>query len=67
MNLRITDSLFLLKHGKKVRVRIDGSDLYTNGVVGLGQFFQRLKKEGILNISQLKVVPREKIFDTISI
>jgi len=39
--------------------------MYTNRILDLGQLYQRLKKEaGILNISQMKVAPSEKIFDT---
>jgi len=65
VTLRITDSLCLLRHGKKVIARIDVSDMYTNRILDLGQLYQRLKKEaGILNISQMKVAPSEKIFDT---
>jgi len=67
VTLRITDSLCLLKHKKKVIAGIDVSDMYINGIFELGQFFQRLENEaGILNISQLKVAPSKKIFDTIS-
>jgi len=44
VTLPITDSLFLLKHGKKVMARIDVSDMYTNEILGLGQFFQRIEK-----------------------
>jgi len=67
VTLRITDSLCLLKHKKKVIAGIDVSDMYINGIFDLGQFFQRLENEaGILNISQLKVAPSKKIFDTIS-
>jgi len=67
VTLRVTDSLCLLKHEKKVLARIDVNDMYTNGILDIGQFFQRLEKEaGILNISKLKVAPSEKIFDTIS-
>jgi len=68
VTLRITDSLCLLKHGKQVIARIDVNDMYTNGLLDLGQFFQRLEKETVIfNISKLKVAPSEKIFDTISI
>jgi len=66
VTLRIIDSLCLLKHIKTVIARIDASDMYTNGILDLGQFFRRLEKEaGILNISQLRVAPSENIFDTI--
>jgi len=65
--LRITDSLCLPKHGKKVIAIIDVGDMYTNGILLLCQFFQKLEKEaGILNISKLKIAPSEKIFDNLS-
>jgi len=38
------DSLCLLKHGEKVIAGIDVSDMNTNGILDLGQFFQRLEK-----------------------
>jgi len=40
VTLRITDSTCLLKHGKTVVARINVSDLYSNGILDLGQFFQ---------------------------
>jgi len=44
VTLRIMDSLCLLKHGEKVIAGIDVSDMNTNGILDLGQFFQRLEK-----------------------
>ena len=42
--------------------------VYTNEILDLGQFFQRLEKEaGISKINQLKVTPSEKIFESVSI
>ena len=68
VTLRITESKCLFKHGNKIIARIEISDLYTNGILDLGQFFQRLEKEaGILKIKQLKVAPSEKIFESVSI
>jgi len=50
------------------KLRQDVSDLYTNGVFDLGQFFQRLEiQAGIHKISHLKVAPWENIFDQVSI
>jgi len=58
----------LFKHGKKITASYDVSDLYTNGTIDLGQFFQRLKKQaGIHKVSQLKVAPWENIFEHDSI
>ena len=64
----MTKSTCILKHGNKVVARIDVSDLYSNGILDLGQFFQRLERQaGIFKISQLKVAPSEKIFESVSI
>jgi len=42
--------------------------LYTNGTLGLGQFFQRLELQaGKQKINQLKVAPGDNIFENISI
>jgi len=46
---------------------INNGDLYTNGTLDLGQFFQRLQKEaGIHKISQLKLLPSKKALEVIS-
>jgi len=56
------------KHGKKIIARYDVSDLYTNGILDLGNFFQRLEMQaGINEISQLKVASWENIFEHVSI
>ena len=66
--MKSSESKCLFKHGNKIIVRIEISDLYTNGILDLGQFFQRLEKEaGILKIKQLKVAPSKKIFESVSI
>jgi len=68
VTLRITESTCLLKRGNKVIARIDVDDLYTNRILDLGQFFQRLDMQaGMLKISQLKLAPSEKIIESISI
>jgi len=52
--------LCLFKHGRKITARYDVSDLYTNRILDLGQFFQRLEMQaGINKISQLKMAPWE--------
>jgi len=67
VTLRITESICLLKRGNKVIARIDVDGLYTNGILHLCQFLQRLELQGILKISQLKLAQSEKIFESISI
>jgi len=58
VTLHVKHMLCLFKHGRKITARYDVSDLYTNGILDLGQFFQRLEmKAGINKISQLKMVP----------
>jgi len=62
------DMLCLFKHDRKITARYDVSDLYTNGIIDLGQFFQRLEMQaGINKISQLKMAPWENIFEHVSI
>jgi len=68
VTLQIKNTLCLFKQGKKITARYDVSDLYTNGVIDLDQFFQRLEMQaGIHKISQLKVAPWENIFEHTSI
>jgi len=56
------------KHGKQITAKYNVSDLFTNGILDLGQFFQRLEMQaGIYKISQLKVAPWENIFEQVSI
>jgi len=66
VTLHVKDMLCLFKHGRKITARNDDSDLYTNGILDLGQFFQRLEMQvGINKISQLKMEPC--IFEHVSI
>jgi len=68
VTLHIKNMLCFFKHGKKIIARYDVSDLYTNGILDLGHFFQRLEMQaGINEISQLKVAPSENIFEHVSI
>jgi len=56
------------KRGKKITARSDVGDLYNNGTLDLGQFFQWLELQaGKQKITQLKVTPRDNIFENISI
>ena len=58
----------MFKHENNFVDRNEVSDLYTNGILDLGQFPQRLEKgAGKLKIEQLKVAPSEKIFESVSI
>lgn len=67
VTLRIINSICLFKRGNKILARFEIKDLYTNGILDLGQFFQRLETEaGILKIYKLKVAPCEKIFELVS-
>jgi len=36
------------KHGKQITARYNVSDLFTNGILDLGQFFQRLEKQACI-------------------
>jgi len=65
VTLLVNNKMCLFMHGKKITARYD---LYTNGTIDLGQFFQRLEKQaGIHKVSQLKVAPWENIFEHVSI
>ena len=66
--LHLKQMICYFKHGNKIIARFDVSDLYTNGLLDLGQYFQRLEMQaGIHEISQLKVAPWESIFEFTSI
>jgi len=53
---------------KEITARYDVGDLYTNGSLDLGQFFQGLELQaGKHKITQLKVARWENIFENISI
>jgi len=68
VTLHVKDMLCLFKVGRKITARYDVSDLCTNGILDLGQFFQRLEMQaGINKISQLKMAPWEYIFEHASI
>jgi len=68
VTLHVKDMLCLFKHSRKITARYDVSDLYTNRILDLGQFFQRLEMQaGINKIRQLKMAPRENIFEPVSI
>jgi len=68
VTLHEKDMLCLFKHVRKITARYEASDLYTNGILDLGQFFQRLEMQaGINKISQLKMAPWENIFEHLSI
>jgi len=45
VTLHVKDMLCLFKHGRKITARYDVSDLYTNGILDLGQFFKRLEMQ----------------------
>jgi len=67
VTLHVNNMTCFFKHGKQITARYNVSDLFTNGILDLGQIFQRLKMQaGIYKISQLKVAPREKIFEKVS-
>jgi len=52
---------YFFKHGKQITARYNVSDLFTNGIHDLGQFFQRLEMQAsICKISQLKVEKGKK-------
>jgi len=42
VTLHVKDILCLFKHGRNITAKYDVSDLYFNGILDLGQFFQRL-------------------------
>jgi len=68
VNLHVNNITCFFKHGKQITARYNVSDLFTNGILNIGQFFQRLKMQaGIYKISQLKVAPWENIFEQVSI
>lgn len=68
VTLQLNDSICLFKHGKKIIARYDVGDLYTNGILDLDQFLQRLELQaGIYDISQIKMAPWKKIFEHVSI
>jgi len=68
VTLHVNNNICFFKHGKKITARYDVGDLYTNGSLDLGQFFQRLELQaGKQKITQLKVAPWENIFENISI
>jgi len=51
---QLNNNLCFFKLGKKITARYDVGDLYTNGTLDLGQFFQRLELQaGKQKISQL--------------
>jgi len=68
MTLHVENMLCLFEHGRKISARYDVIDLYTNGILDLGQFFLRLEMQaGINKIGQLKMAPWENIFEHVSI
>jgi len=61
VTLHVKDILCLFKHSRKITARYDVSDLYTNGILDLGQFFQRLEMQDGINRKW------ENIFEHVSI
>jgi len=56
VTLHVKDMLCLFKRGRKLTARYDVSDLYTNRILDLDEFFQRLEMQaGINKINQLKM------------
>lgn len=55
------------KHGRKIIGKFGVSDIYANGILDLGQFFQRFETQaGALKTSLFKISPSEKIFESVS-
>jgi len=68
VTLHVNNMTCFFKHGKQITTRYNVSDLFTNGILDLGQFFQGLEMQAsIYKISQLKVAPWENIFEQVSI
>jgi len=67
VTLHVNNMTCFFKHGKQITARYNVSDLFTNGILDLGQFFQRLEMQAVIyKISQLKVAPWENIFEQVS-
>jgi len=45
VTLHVNNMTCFFKHGKQITARYNVSDLYTNGILDLGQFFQRLEMQ----------------------
>ncbi|OIC27728.1 hypothetical protein A7M48_19275 [Acinetobacter baumannii] len=66
--LKIDKHKCLLKRGKQIITRFDMTNFYSNEIIDLDQFFQRLNEEARINsIIQTQLSPSEQIFEFVTI